>query len=325
MRPPLLLQCSQPWDALPAQGTRRHCAACACDVHDLSAMTQADALALLRRAASEGLCVSVALDGAGDMIHLDDAEGSRGRGALRRVNPAAAQLGAGVLAVALGTGSGCVTPAREQRTDSPPIAAVVDASPAAVPANVATTATDERPRTQGSATAPTAARPLYSDGDGVADADDRCPYEPGPAFQYGAATAGCPRKTGIVVVQREIEILTRLYFEFAQHDLLPTVRPLVDEVAQVLVARPDLAQIEVLGHATPDEPRPKWLSEKRAQAVAAALRQEGIAADRLRVAGRGADQPLAPNTTRENRNGNRRVEFAIVRRASCDTPGSTTR
>jgi OOP family OmpA-OmpF porin len=52
------------------------------------------------------------------------------------------------------------------------------------------------------------------------------------------------------------------------------------------------------------------LSEKRAAAVRRALVETyGVAADRLTTKGFGATKPVAPNTTVEGRQNNRRVEL----------------
>ena len=49
----------------------------------------------------------------------------------------------------------------------------------------------------------------------------------------------------------------------------------------------------------------------RAEAVRKALIQRGIAATRLTAQGYGQDKPIAPNTTDDGRQKNRRVQFAI--------------
>ena len=51
------------------------------------------------------------------------------------------------------------------------------------------------------------------------------------------------------------------------------------------------------------------LSSGRANAVKAWLVAKGIAESRMTTRGAGPDEPLVPNTTPENRQRNRRVEF----------------
>jgi hypothetical protein len=49
--------CHENWDAMRGEGSRRFCGVCQKDVHDLSALAQDEAHALLREHAGEALCV----------------------------------------------------------------------------------------------------------------------------------------------------------------------------------------------------------------------------------------------------------------------------
>ena len=51
------------------------------------------------------------------------------------------------------------------------------------------------------------------------------------------------------------------------------------------------------------------LSQKRAEAIVAALVKQGISMDRLTAVGKGSHSPIADNSTAEGRAKNRRVEF----------------
>ncbi|HEU4799970.1 MAG TPA: OmpA family protein [Gemmatimonadales bacterium] len=53
------------------------------------------------------------------------------------------------------------------------------------------------------------------------------------------------------------------------------------------------------------------LSERRAESAASYLRQQGVAAGRIRTEGRGEIEPVADNSTDAGRQENRRVEVAI--------------
>jgi hypothetical protein len=66
----------------------------------------------------------------------------------------------------------------------------------------------------------------------------------------------------------------------------------------------------IIGHASSDgdAKRNKGLSMRRAQGVRDRIVDQGVASDRLVVAARGEDQPLASNDTEAGREKNRRVE-----------------
>ena len=54
------------------------------------------------------------------------------------------------------------------------------------------------------------------------------------------------------------------------------------------------------------------LSENRAKAVKNYLVQKSIAPERILTVGYGSQRPIAPNTTTEGKQKNRRVEFRII-------------
>ena len=70
-------------------------------------------------------------------------------------------------------------------------------------------------------------------------------------------------------------------------------------------------KFEVQGHcdATGSDAVNDPLSQKRAEAIVAALVKNGIPADRLTAVGKGSHSPIADNGTEEGRAKNRRVEF----------------
>jgi OOP family OmpA-OmpF porin len=71
--------------------------------------------------------------------------------------------------------------------------------------------------------------------------------------------------------------------------------------------------IAITGHtdSTGDETWNRQLSLSRAQAVAGHLIDRGVDPARLRVAGRGSQEPVADNSTVRGRELNRRIEFAL--------------
>jgi outer membrane protein OmpA-like peptidoglycan-associated protein len=110
------------------------------------------------------------------------------------------------------------------------------------------------------------------------------------------------------------EVLSRtgaIYFRTASARLDPKSRPLIAEVVGVISKCPGL-KVEVSGH-TDSDGKPadnQALSERRAEAVADALRAAGIPAGQLKAVGYGEDHPIAPNDNAKNKALNRRIEFS---------------
>ena len=71
--------------------------------------------------------------------------------------------------------------------------------------------------------------------------------------------------------------------------------------------------IAITGHtdSSGDDSWNRVLSRARAQAVADYIASNGIEADRLIVAGAGAAEPIADNSTAYGRQLNRRIEFEL--------------
>jgi len=115
-----------------------------------------------------------------------------------------------------------------------------------------------------------------------------------------------------------IVITGDLLFPSASADLLPESQRLLDSVARYIRGTPYI--INIIGH-TDDLPidtarfPSNWeLSAFRASAVARFLMtQSQVPAAQFLVSGQGEHQPVAPNTSPDNRAKNRRVEIVITR------------
>lgn len=146
------------------------------------------------------------------------------------------------------------------------------------------------------------------DGDGIADAQDRCPSEPG-----AADAQGCPPPRAELGAGR-IDLRERVYFDFGKAFVQQRSFPLLDEVARLLAANPQVGRVRVEGHTDDrgEAAANRRLSQARAEAVKAYLVEHGVDTARLEVRGFGPDQPAEPNTTAAGRDANRRVEFTIL-------------
>lgn len=148
------------------------------------------------------------------------------------------------------------------------------------------------------------------DGDGVVDRLDACPDEPGPP-----ENEGCPVED-VVIEDGKLEILDKIFFDFDSAKLQERSYGILDSVAAVLNAHPEISLIRVEGHTDSSGPDAynMRLSQRRAESVVRYLINEGgVSKDRLVAEGFGETQPLIPDAkTPEEMAENRRVEFHLV-------------
>ena len=99
-------------------------------------------------------------------------------------------------------------------------------------------------------------------------------------------------------------------FETGKADLKPESMVEINRIAKLMQENPGL-EFEVQGHcdSTGSDKVNDPLSQKRAEAIVAALVEQGIAESRLTPVGKGSHEPIASNSTDEGRAKNRRVEF----------------
>jgi outer membrane protein OmpA-like peptidoglycan-associated protein len=151
---------------------------------------------------------------------------------------------------------------------------------------------------------------LDDDGDGVPNQIDNCPTTPGPS-----ANQGCPvaQKQLVIIRQRLLELKEKLFFDSGRATIQKRSLGLLDQVASVLGAHPELPQLVIEGH-TDDRGKAevnRKLSRTRAEAVLAYLVKKGIAPARMSAVGFGPDRPLVNTRTARSRAANRRVEFRL--------------
>lgn len=86
----------------------------------------------------------------------------------------------------------------------------------------------------------------------------------------------------------------------------------LDELAEAALACGD-TRIEIAGHtdSSGGAALNQRLSQARAETVMNYLVENGVPGDRLDAVGYGEAKPIAPNTNRENRAKNRRIEFVV--------------
>lgn len=109
--------------------------------------------------------------------------------------------------------------------------------------------------------------------------------------------------------------LEGITFRTGSASLSPGSREQIEILAEILSLFPTV-RLTLAGHSdNQGEPAANInLSAGRAQSVAAALRELGIAADRLAVVGLGAQRPIADNATTAGRARNRRIAVQVTAR-----------
>ncbi|WP_276392245.1 OmpA family protein [Eudoraea chungangensis] len=102
-------------------------------------------------------------------------------------------------------------------------------------------------------------------------------------------------------------------FAFNSSDLTAGAKSNLDKVAEIFIEFPD-TDLMLEGHtdSTGDDGYNMSLSKKRADAVAAYLKAQGVASRRMSVKGFGETAPRFDNSTKEGQAKNRRVEIGVA-------------
>jgi outer membrane protein OmpA-like peptidoglycan-associated protein len=112
----------------------------------------------------------------------------------------------------------------------------------------------------------------------------------------------------------QIVILEQVKFRTGSAEILPESAGILDAVSKALKDHPEIGKLRVEGHTDNQGAAAgnKWLSQRRAASVVAALVKRGVEAARLTPQGFGQERPIDTNATEPGRQNNRRVEFHIV-------------
>lgn len=140
---------------------------------------------------------------------------------------------------------------------------------------------------------------LDSDNDGVVDSKDKCPDT---SKEFVVDGYGCPQTATLKV-------------NFAPSSYAVSEELINDlkEFAQFLQDNTGY-QVIVYGYTdnTGNDELNKKLSQNRAESVKEALIRYGISEIRLTAIGKGEENPVADNTTKEGRAANRRIEVELL-------------
>jgi outer membrane protein OmpA-like peptidoglycan-associated protein len=119
-----------------------------------------------------------------------------------------------------------------------------------------------------------------------------------------------PKMESDLEEKKKVEIYG-IYFDFASDHLKPESKPVLDEIAQIMLKHPDW-KLSVSGHTDNigGDAYNLDLSKRRAAAVKQALvTRYHIDPGHLRTDGFGASSPIDTNSTMQGRARNRRVEL----------------
>ena len=146
-----------------------------------------------------------------------------------------------------------------------------------------------------------------------------CPMEP-ETYNGINDEDGCPDM--VVLTCTAIELGDKIYFETNMDIIQERSFGLLNNVAEVLNAVPEVRLVRIDGH-TDSRATDEYnldLSQRRALAVLRYLVEHGVDETRLTSRGYGESRPIADNETEEGRALNRRVEFIVLEQEGCDPP-----
>jgi len=154
-----------------------------------------------------------------------------------------------------------------------------------------------------------------NDGDGIPDSTDQCPNWPEDFNDY-MDHDGCPdeKPEPPPIKEGEKIVLKGVNFTPNSASLTLDSYATLNEAVKNLLEHEEIV-VEIRGYTDNigDFRQNEILSEKRAKAVMLYLLSKGIAPQRLTAVGFGERDPIAPNTTKQGRTLNRRIEFIRIK------------
>lgn len=155
---------------------------------------------------------------------------------------------------------------------------------------------------------------LDRDKDGVANEEDACPGEAGPADPTDPRRNGCPK---VFVSGSRIELSSPVKFRPNGVELLADKDSdaVLEALLDIMKKRTEIRRIRIEGH-TDNRGSPannKRVAAARAAVVGKWLVDHGIDKSRIQTEGVGGDRPIDTNETEAGRAANRRIEIRIVR------------
>ena len=166
-----------------------------------------------------------------------------------------------------------------------------------------------------------------TDGDGLLDGEEVDKYKTDPKnpdTDGGGIWDGVEVKNGADPLDPDDDILSipvggklilrNIEFATAKADITPKSEKILGYALRALQTAQGM-ELKIVGHTdnVGDHDMNMKLSADRANSVKQWLVNKGISADRLKTEGKGPDEPLLPNTTDENKQKNRRVEFFRIK------------
>lgn len=152
------------------------------------------------------------------------------------------------------------------------------------------------------------------DQDGIPNIDDECPNEK-ETINGEKDEDGCPDggKAKVIRKDNKLVILENVEFATASASIRPSSYSILNQVALMMKANPDIKLLRIEGHTDSRGSREMnvVLSKARANSVRLYLINQGIDPRRLESEGYGPDRPLVEEVDDAALQKNRRVEFII--------------